>query len=292
MSNNISSNQSVMNNSNGIMTLSHETGIILSKQSSENEIKRYFKSVLELSKSDNEYPINLDEVWMLVYSEKGKAVRALKENFIDGVDYNTFAKNGKTATGGYKVIEYRLTVSCMEFFIARKVRPVFEVYRQVFHHAINHSFSIPQTYSDALLLAANQAKRIESLEAENHQLLLERNSYLEKVEFADSIMQSKNCITIGEMANILNQNKIFRKGRNALYGALRQKGYLLKRGIRYNLPTQKSISEGIMRVAEIPSHTISGITINRSAVITPKGQQYFIKMFRKLKGDKQFSLSF
>lgn len=108
--------------------------IILSKESSESEIKRYFNAVLELSKSDNEFPINLDEVWMLIYSEKGKAVRALKENFIEGVDYNTFAQNGKTETGGYKVIEYHLTVSCMEFFIARKVRPVFEVYRQVFHH--------------------------------------------------------------------------------------------------------------------------------------------------------------
>nr|DAV21883.1 MAG TPA: KilAC domain protein [Caudoviricetes sp.] len=151
---------------------------------------------------------------------------------------------------------------------------------------------VPQTFSESLMLAANQARQIENLKEENHLLVLENNSYREKAEFADSIMQSKNCITIGEMANILNQNKIFRKGRNALYGALRQKGYLLKRGIRYNLPTQKSISEGIMRVAEIPSHTISGITINRSAVITPKGQQYFIKMFRKLKGDKQFSLSF
>lgn len=160
------------------------------------------------------------------------------------------------------------------------------------NYSIQPQHNIPKTYSDALLLAANQARQIENLKEENHLLVLENNSYREKAEFADSIMQSKNCITIGEMANILNQNKIFRKGRNALYGALRQKGYLLKRGIRYNLPTQKSISEGIMRVAEIPSHTISGITINRSAVITPKGQQYFIKMFRKLKGDKQFSLSF
>lgn len=283
-----------MNNSNPIVTLSHETGIILSKQSSESDIKRYFNKVLELSKSDNEFPINLDEVWMLVYGRKADATDALQHGFIENVDYQVLRQNPqqKQKRGGHNRIDYRLTVSCMEFFIARKVRPVFEVYRQVFHHAINHSFSIPQTYSDALLLAANQARQIENLKEENHLLVLENNSYREKVEFADSIMQSKNCITIGEMANILNQNKIFRKGRNALYGALRQKGYLLKRGIRYNLPTQKSISEGIMRVAEIPSHTISGITINRSAVITPKGQQNFIKMFRKLKGDKQFSLSF
>lgn len=136
--------------------------IILSKESSESEIKAYFNAVLKLSQSDNEFPINLDEVWMLVYSEKGKAVRALKENFIEGVDYNTFAKNGKTeeevfaqngknpegvdyqvflkngenSKGGRPTNEYKLTVSCMEFFIARKVRPVFEVYRQVFHQSV------------------------------------------------------------------------------------------------------------------------------------------------------------
>lgn len=51
--------------------------IILSKESSESEIKAYFNAVLKLSQSDDEFPVNLDEVWPLVYSEKGKAVRAL-----------------------------------------------------------------------------------------------------------------------------------------------------------------------------------------------------------------------
>ena len=54
------------------------TNLVLSKDSSESEIKAYFNAVLKLSQSNNEFPINLDEVWMLVYSEKGKAVRALK----------------------------------------------------------------------------------------------------------------------------------------------------------------------------------------------------------------------
>lgn len=112
-----------------------QTNLILTKESTSNEIKSYFSTILELSKSDNEFPINLDEVWMLVYTEKGKAVRALKENFIEGVDYRTFAQNGKTDTGGYRVIEYHLSVACLEFFIARRIRPVFEVYRQVFHGA-------------------------------------------------------------------------------------------------------------------------------------------------------------
>lgn len=114
--------------------------IILSKESSESEIKAYFNAVLKLSQSDNEFPINLEEVWSLVYSEKGKAVRALKESFIEDVDYKTLAQNGKQNSdngwGGNNKVDYYLTVSCMEFFIARKVRPVFEVYRKVFHNTV------------------------------------------------------------------------------------------------------------------------------------------------------------
>lgn len=93
-----------------------ESKLILSKNSSENEIKRYFKAVLKLAQSDDEFPINLDEVWPLVYSEKGKAVRALTSNeqFIEGVDYKTLAQNGKqdeTSWGGNNKIDYKLTVS-------------------------------------------------------------------------------------------------------------------------------------------------------------------------------------
>ena len=113
-------------------TLVHET-YALTLSSSTEEIKRYFKAILELSKSNLPYPANLDSCWMLCYSEKGKATRALKENFIEGIDYQCLAQNGKTATGGYRTIEYHLSVSCLEYFIARKVRPVFDVYREVFH---------------------------------------------------------------------------------------------------------------------------------------------------------------
>ena len=108
--------------------------IILSKDSSESEIKRYFNAVLELSRSDNAFPINIDEVWMLVYSRRDYATDALKKDFIENVDYR--CTSVKTEVGSTR-IEYEISVSCMEFFIARKVRPVFEVYRQVFHHSVH-----------------------------------------------------------------------------------------------------------------------------------------------------------
>ena len=88
-----------------------ESKLILSKNSSENEIKRYFKAVLKLAQSDDEFPINLDEVWPLVYSEKGKAVRALTSNeqFIEGVDYKTLAQKSKMKQAGEETI--RLTIN-------------------------------------------------------------------------------------------------------------------------------------------------------------------------------------
>ena len=110
-----------------------ESNIILTKGSSSEEIKNYFQAILKLSQADNEFPINLDEVWPLVYSEKSKAVRALKNDFIEGIDYQSFAQNGKREIGATITHVYYLSLPCLEFFIARKVRPVFEVYRQVFH---------------------------------------------------------------------------------------------------------------------------------------------------------------
>lgn len=123
----------------------------LTKQSTDQEIKAYFEEVLKLSKDSEEFPVNLDDVWPLVYSRKDKAVRALKEGelFIEGIDYiplpqngerlNTtpFAQNGERLNNGQfngsDKVTYMLSIPCLEFFIARKVRPVFEVYRQVFH---------------------------------------------------------------------------------------------------------------------------------------------------------------
>lgn len=117
----------------------------LTKQSTDQEIKAYFEEVLRLARDSEEFPANLDDVWPLVYSAKEKAVRALKSNdlFLQNVDYQVLAQNGENsevlAQNGGKVRNgrpteiYMLSVPCLEFFIARKVRPVFEVYRQVFH---------------------------------------------------------------------------------------------------------------------------------------------------------------
>ena len=111
----------------------------LTKQSSEAEIKAYFCAVLNLSESDEVFPVNLDDVWPLVFGRKQEAVRALKNDkyFFEGIDYQPLRKDAQRSENGQfngaDKVTYMLSVPCLEFFIARKVRPVFEVYRQVFH---------------------------------------------------------------------------------------------------------------------------------------------------------------
>lgn len=124
----------------------------LTKQSTDQEIKAYFEEVLRLSRDSEEFPVNLDEVWPLVYADKGKAVRALKTNelFVKDVDYILLAQNGKqvenngkqdNSWGGNNQITYMISVSCLEFFIARKVRPVF-AYQPLGNLTITFSFHL------------------------------------------------------------------------------------------------------------------------------------------------------
>ena len=78
------------------------------------------------------------------------------------VDYQVFTQKGENPQGGRPQEIYKLSVSCLEYFIARKVRPVFEVYRQVFHAVINGDVEMRQTINgDYLILVGQRMKELE-----------------------------------------------------------------------------------------------------------------------------------
>ena len=112
------------------------SNMTLTKTSNPSDIERYFRGILELEKQNKEFSVNLDYVWQLCYAEKGKAVRALRSNFIENVDFIVIRNNAENSSAGRPTDDYYLTSACLEYFVARKVRPVFEVYRRVFHHAV------------------------------------------------------------------------------------------------------------------------------------------------------------
>lgn len=109
-----------------------------------DQIRSYFEQVLNLRNSGEAFPVDLDEVWPLVYGHKKKAVEILKTEFYEDIDYvvkvsdNQRSPQKGTGIGGdIKSKSYHLTSSCLEYFIARRVPEVFEVYRKVFHLSID-----------------------------------------------------------------------------------------------------------------------------------------------------------
>ena len=159
--------------------LNNKDSIVLSKSSTGEDLKRYFTAVLELSKSDNKFPINLDEVWPLVYNRRDKAISTLRKNFFEGEDFvcienQSLPQMVERVWGGQNKVSYFLSISCLEYFIARKVRPVFEVYRQVFHHTVQ---TIPTTYKDALRQLLAQVEENERLQNENALMLPKTRVY-------------------------------------------------------------------------------------------------------------------
>lgn len=100
-------------------------------------------------------------------------------------------------------------------------------------------FKIPQSYSEALRLAADQAEQIGKLETQNAKLL-------PKADFADTAFLCTDSYTdIGQAAKVLN----LPFGRNTLFKKLRDGGVFFA---SKNEPKQKYIDAGYFKLTQLP----------------------------------------
>lgn len=114
----------------------------------------------------------------------------------------------------------------------------------------------------------------------NRVLQLENAKMKPKEIFADAVSVSNTYILIGELAKIIKQNGV-NIGQNRLFTWMRDKGYLISRkGIDYNMPTQKSMDLKLFEIKERAINNPDGsIRITKTVLVTGKGQQYFINKF-------------
>lgn len=103
-----------------------------------------------------------------------------------------------------------------------------------------------------------------------------------KALFADAVAGSSTSILVGDLAKMLNQNG-FETGQRRLFAWLRDNGYLIKqKGLSWNMPTQRSADMGLFEVKERSRvHPDGHVSVERTTVVTGKGQIYFINKFCK-----------
>lgn len=140
--------------------------------------------------------------------------------------------------------------------------------------------AIPQTFAQALRLAAEQA---ETIEAQQKQLEAEAP----KVAFATAIINSPSSCGIDELAKLLKQNGVD-MGEIRLFQWLREKGYLCNLGTARNQPTQKALDMGLFELKPqtwTNPKTDEVMTTTRT-MVTGKGKEYFINkfLFKQQKG--------
>lgn len=241
-------------------------------------IRSYFEKVLNLSKLGDKFPVNLDDVWPLVYSAKEKAVRALvsSDQFMQGIDYEILATNGENTTVGRPVNVYMISISCMEYFIARKVRSVFNVYRDVFHKVIN---KIPSSYSEALRMYADEVEARERAEKE-------AKLALEAKRISDNIIKEQApMVEFAKTAEIAQEtDMLIREVREKLEAhgydiaeknlriLLEDKKFFAKTGKRWLL-SQRVIDRGYARYRYRDDDEFYG---TNTVYVTPKGFQWIV----------------
>lgn len=241
-------------------------------------IRSYFEKVLNLSKLGDKFPVNLDDVWPLVYSAKEKAVRALvsSDQFMQGIDYEILATNGENTTVGRPVNVYMISISCMEYFIARKVRSVFNVYRDVFHKVIN---KIPSSYSEALRMYADEVEARERAEKEA-KLALEAKRISDNIikEQAPMVEFAKTAEVAQETDMLIREvrEKLEAHGYDIAEKNLRilleDKKFFAKTGKRWLL-SQRMIDRGYARYRYRDDDEFYG---TNTVYVTPKGFQWIV----------------
>ena len=150
--------------------------------------------------------------------------------------------------------------------------------RQPQTHTDEHekAFDVPQTFAEALRLAAEQA---ELIEAQTKQLEEQKP----KVDFADKLLKSKDSILIREFAKIMWEEGVCQFGEKKMFACLRNNGYLMKG----NEPYQKYIH--LFEVQERPIDTAFGVKITTTTKITPHGQLYFYNKLKELESNFQIT---
>lgn len=188
------------------------------------------------------------------------------------VKSSTLVNNGATR----ELQDYQISIDMAKQICMLQRTEQGRKYRQYFLD-LEKAWNTPeQIFARALKMAD---KEIDKLKNHNAKLLADNEEMKPKALFADAVSASKTSILIGELAKILKQNGID-IGQNRLFAWMRDNGYLIKSGERYNQPTQYSMDRGLFELKErVVTNPDGSVRMTITTKVTGKGQQYFINLF-------------
>lgn len=211
--------------------------------------------------------------------------RMCEYGFEAGKDFQTLDKNVQRADG--TVMPKKQTDSNMTISMAKEICMLqrTEQGRTVRKYliAVEEAWNSPDAVINRALkisVARVQAlmDNVSKLESDNTALNQKIQQDAPKVNFANSFAVAKTNILIREFAKILCQHG-YQTGEKRLYDTLRKEGYLISSGSDYNLPTQRSAQNGWFYVKVRAGVTADDTHLQRTAMVTPKGQEYFLRHF-------------
>lgn len=134
-------------------------------------------------------------------------------------------------------------------------------------------YHLPQNFKEALIMLAETVD-------ENDQLKEQIEEDKEKVVLANAVTSSDEGMLIEAAAKYMRQNGV-NIGRDRLFKWLRGQGYLVSRkGREWNMPTQKSLNQGLMKIHCQMYYDYEGeLKTKRQVVVTGKGLLFFINKF-------------
>ena len=196
-------------------------------------------------------------------------------DFVEGVDFvktqDLSSPNLANAKSRAQVrIEYILTLNMAKELSMVERNEKGKQVRQYFIQCekqlkvAQQQFAIPQTYAEALRLAADK-------EEENQRLKVKIEEDAPKVEFTDAV------ISTGEEETITGASKILGISPRKFFDWLRQRGYLY---LQSNQATQRSIDSGWMVVRFARILTKNSVEQKAYPHVTGKGLYFFYQKLR------------
>lgn len=144
------------------------------------------------------------------------------------------------------------------------------------------AYMTPETIEKAIYdpdFIIKLATKLKEEQAKTAALTADNETMKPKALFADAVATSHTSILIGDLAKLIRQNGVD-IGQNRLFGWLRDHGYLIGKGDRRNMPTQRAMDLELFDIKERTFQNPDGsVRITKTTKVTGKGQQYFINKF-------------